>query len=170
MNFFHFLGFSKHIYEFPVLVGGERPKTFSQLGFSSPAHTGPFKHAQDISVPDPRERPLDIRAPKSGVIVALSQLGTRWGEGPEYNDQLNFVTVRVDDSEFYEVCHIAAHSCPFTVGERVQEGTILAKTGLNGWTTVTSNNPDSHVHILVARVVKPYPGFQSIRIRFKSGK
>lgn len=166
MKIHHYFSYSQFRYVFPVHQNGKRLPTYSQLGYSSPAHTGRFTHAIDISVPDPRNEQLEIIAPQDGTIIALKQNGSLWGPHKTYNEHLNYVTVKVGPCEFYELCHIEQKSCPYKIGDKITKGGKIALTGLNGWTTLTNGLPDSHVHLLVAKVNVNISNFESVRIRF----
>jgi len=167
-SFYHSLGHSGHMYSFPVTLPDGSPRTYAEMGFTSPTHKDRFLHAVDIPVDDPRIKPQPIFAPQSGKIISLKQEGVLWGNGPEFNPYLNHLTVQVSDAEFYEFCHIGENSCPFGLGDWVSEGQPLAMTGLNGYITANEEGePDSHVHILVAKFVQAPQGFDSVKIRWE---
>lgn len=161
MNIWHALGFSAQTYLSPILPRpGENPRFWRD----SPAHIGVFSHARDIIIPDPRVKPLPVYAPASGVITELVQSYTSWGNTPNYGPFLNYVTVQTKTpGEFYQLCHIAAHSCSLRVGNTIEAGTILAQTGVNGYMT-----DPRHIHFLVGvRTEKTREGFTSVHIRWK---
>lgn len=95
---------------------------------------------------------------------------TRWGDGPEYEKYLNYLTVLTDKKdEFYELAHISSlNEKVFIEGERVRKGEPLGVVGLNGWITMYKpDRPASHLHMLVGRILNAHPGFKSLRIRWE---
>lgn len=171
MRLFHILGFTSLKYLHPVLVEGKVPKTYLDLGYRSPAHTGPFVHAQDFLIPNPEEERLPIFAPASGTIIALVQNNVRWGTAEEHKSFLNYLTVQVTGNpnqiggEFYEIAHIDANSCPCKIGQQIKRGEVIAKTGLNGWMTSTDGFVDAHVHFMVG-IWTRNTAFKSLMIRY----
>lgn len=158
---FHLLGWSGQKYPCPIKPRrGESPKFWR----GSPVHFGPFRHAVDIIVPDPRKRVLPVYAPASGVITCLVQCYTVWGVTEAFSPYRNYVQVSTEVlGEFYEICHIGAYSCRLRVGDRVEAGEKMATTGVNGWMT-----DPRHIHFMVG-VWRDGPGgtFRSLRIRWR---
>ena len=165
-NLWHILGFSGVRYLCPIKP---RPGETPRFWRGSPAHVGVFKHARDIITPDPRVNSLPVYAPADGTIIELIQHNTLWGDAGYFVPYLNLVTVRtVVEGEFYQLCHIAARSCPLPLGSRVRMGQKIAMTGLNGWVTVIDGMPCSHLHIMVAKkTLRRKEGFVSTRIRWE---
>ncbi|OGC47464.1 hypothetical protein A2886_03510 [candidate division WWE3 bacterium RIFCSPHIGHO2_01_FULL_42_13] len=158
MNPYHLLGYSGFSYTYPV-----RPRKGEKIRFwqnSGVSHVGRDKHAQDIIIPDPQERPLTIWVPQSGVIVGLAQNSTQWGETERFAPFMNFIRVYVGDKEFYFIAHIRAHSCEFSIGDKVTKGAKLALTGANGWMTDVR-----HVHFMVGRFGRNL-SYKSLKVRW----
>jgi len=131
----------------------------------SPEHKGEFAPAIDFAVADPRVRETEVLAPCDGVVFAGRLANDRWGEGREFVNFLNWVHVRTDNNEFFELAHIAPIARRILrVGDRVRKSEVIAIAGLNGRMTMTDGRVDSHVHMLVGRV-KPI-GFTGLRVKW----
>lgn len=118
----------------------------------SPEHRGEFEGAVDIAVADPREKKTYVYAPADGIVVCGVLTNVRWGSKREDRNFLNWVHIRTDNGEFYELAHI----CPIAerilnVGDLVKKGERIAIAGLNGRMTETDGGVDSHIHMFVGR-------------------
>lgn len=152
-KFWQFLGFTANSYLMPIKPReGEKPRFWR----GSPAHKGNYSHARDIITPDPNITKLPVYAPASGRIHALNQADLYGGIIP------NFIMIATEHGEYCELVHIAKSSCPFSVGDHVQIGQIIAETGVNGFML---NN--EHLHIMVCIRAKNKDGFVSLRIRWQ---
>lgn len=127
------------------------------------SHIGPFKWAIDFLVPDGTE----VLAAEAGRVVEVIDSFSEWGPTEEFRDKLNYLTIRHDNGEHSQYCHLAPGSFRQTglgVGERVTKGQVVARVGKTGWTD------RDHLHFIVFRIGKlfgsPY-GFYSLRVRFK---
>lgn len=136
---------------------------------NSPEHKGSFEHAVDIAIPNPRQNPLTIYAPQSGIVRSGILSNTKWGTNPADKKYLNWINIEVDENEFYEIAHIT--SLPdkiLNVGDRVAIGEPILQTALNGRVTTTNDVPDFHVHVLVGKWLDKEKGkFTSLKIRWK---
>ena len=177
---------SKYIYKLPValsqdearvagknLSAGIPAEQIRQVGVYTTAtsphsHIGPFLHAIDFLVPDGTE----VLAALDGEIIEVVQGNTEWGDGSEYRDKLNFLTIKhfdykIGKVEFSQYCHLAKDSVTvlgLKVGSRVEAGQVIAKVGKTGWTD------RDHLHFIVFRLDRncadnPF-GFRSLSIRF----
>ncbi len=158
MNPYHLLGYSSFSYKYPI-----RPRKGEDVRFwqnDGVSHVGKDKHAKDIIVPDPREKPLTIWAPQSGIVVGLAQNSVQWGGTERFASFMNFVRVFVGNGEFYFIAHIRSHSCEFSVGDKVIKDTKLALTGVNGWMIDVR-----HVHFMVGKF-EPDLNLQSLKVRW----
>jgi len=131
---------------------------------SPESHISPFKWAIDFLVPDGTE----ILAAKDGVIIEAIDGFSKWGNSEEFRDQLNYLTIKHDNGEYSQYCHLATHSFRQTglkVGDQVKSGQIIARVGKTGWTD------RDHLHFIVFKVGElagsPY-SFYSLQIRFFS--
>lgn len=155
-------GMSYYRYSFPI----DLPKYC--FFPNSPEHKGNFENAVDIAVPNPRQTPLTIYAPQSGIVRAGILSNTMWGTKPTDKKYLNWVNIDVDDEEFYEIAHIAPLPDKILhVGDQVKMGEPILITALNGRVTTTNNIPDFHLHILVGKWIDKNKGeFTSLKIRW----
>lgn len=129
---------------------------------SPESHIGPFKWAIDFLVPDGTE----ILAAESGRIVEAVDGFIEWGPTEQYRDKLNYLTLRHDNGEHSQYCHLAPGSFLETglmVGDHVEKGWVVGRVGKTGWTD------RDHLHFIVFRPGRlngsPY-GFYSLRVRF----
>ncbi len=128
----------------------------------SPAsHLGPFKHAVDFLVPDG----TGVLAAADGTIVEVEEWSNSWGPTSEYRDHLNYLTIKHDNGEFSQYCHLARQSvarASLTIGSRVKQGQHVAEVAKTGWTD------RDHLHFVVFRSAQnesPFT-FKSLRVRF----
>ncbi len=160
MNPYHLLGYSSFSYKYPI-----RPRKGEEIRFweNNLSHVGIDKHAKDIIVPDPREKPLTIWAPRSGIVASVVQHNTKWGRTKDFENYMNYIEVKVGNNEFYMIVHIKASSCVLSKGDKVTEGMELATTGLSGWMEDVR-----HLHFMVSRYTKvgTPTWYQSLKIRW----
>lgn len=126
------------------------------------SHVGPFTWAIDFLVPDGTE----VLAAEAGQIVEAVDNFNEWGPTEEFRNRLNYLTIRHDNGEYSQYCHLAPNSfrqTGFNVGDYCKKGQVIARVGKTGWTD------RDHLHFIVFRVGKllgsPY-GFYSFRIQF----
>ena len=131
---------------------------------SSPqSHIGPFKWAIDLLVPDG----TPVLAAQDGVVAEVREDSDRWGNGPEFRDYLNYVTIGHPSGEYTQYCHLAKSSVAASgirIGSVVRKGQQIAVAGKTGWTD------RDHLHFVVFRedYVPENPfGFKSLQPRFE---
>lgn len=123
--------------------------------YNSPAHTGPYKGALDIAVPED----TPVLAPQDGVIIALKDGHAEYGPSIEYADKANWIQIKHDGGEISDLIHLKAGSISVKVGDMVKQGQKLARTGLSGWIT------DPHLHWAVFHKIPGDPGFETLKPR-----
>ncbi len=135
---------------------------------SPESHIGPFLHAIDFLVPDG----VQVLATHQGRIIEVVQDSDEWGDGPEFRDKLNYLTIQhtsLDGSvEFSQYCHLAKDSvraCGLKIGSTVNAGQVIAIVGKTGWTD------RDHLHFIVFRNDgscgdNPF-GFRSLTVKFQ---
>jgi len=180
---------SKHDYDFPIR-GDAKTKWSLRRGIprdqlyrlkrfwcakSPQSHIGPFKNAIDFLVIDG----TPIFAARKGRIVECREDSQSWGDGVEFRDKLNFVTIEHNGhqymhgyfTEFSQYAHLEASSvsaCGLKVGDYVEAGRMIGKVGKTGWTD------RDHLHFIVFRLLdtdnektgNPF-NFKSLDIWFK---
>jgi len=155
-EFLHAFGYSAFTYKYPV-----RPRQGEDIRFwkNNVSHFGKNAHAKDIVTTDPRDNPLPVWVPHDGIIIALKQDSTRWGETNDFAKFMNYVIVSVSETELYMCVHIGKDSCKYEVGDKVKVGEQLATTGVNGWMTDVE-----HLHFVVAKMKGS--DYESLKIRW----
>lgn len=148
-----------------LAIGNPDDETYRRGPFvcakSPDSHLGPFKHAVDFLVPDGTV----VLAAADGVIVEVQEQSNSWGPTSEYRDQLNYLTVKHDNGEYSQYCHLAKQSVAresLKIGSRVKRGDHIAEVGKTGWTD------RDHLHFVVFRSAQnesPFT-FKSLKIRF----
>ncbi len=140
---------------------------------SPQSHIGPFLHAIDFLVPDGTE----VLAAYNGTVTEVVESNDEWGDGSEYHDKLNYVTIRHTNydgrEEYSQYCHLAKNSvrdCGLWAGSSLRQGSPvrvgqpIAKVGKSGWTD------RDHLHFIVFQgepICKSNPfGFRSLIIKF----
>lgn len=113
---------------------------------SPESHIGPYKTAIDFLVPEASK----VVAAQDGVITEIQDFSDKWGDGPEFRDFLNYVTIS-HGIEFSQYAHLAKGSVSrlgLKVGDSVSRGQEIANVGMTGWT----DRP--HLHFIVFRLKK----------------
>lgn len=149
-----------------LAIGNPEDETYRRGMFvcatSPQSHIGPFRWAVDFLVPDG----TPILAAADGKVVEIQEHSDSWGNGPEYRDSLNYLTITHDNGEFTQYCHLAKGSATensIKVGSRVTQGQQIAIIGKTGWTD------RDHLHFCVFRNCDPIGPFRfkSLKPRFK---
>lgn len=130
---------------------------------SPQSHIGLFRWAIDFLVLDG----APVFAAREGTVIEIKEGFERWGDGPEFRDDLNFVTIQHAGGEFSQYCHLAKGSVRQS---GIRQGTWVRKeqqigiVGKTGWTD------RDHLHFIVfrgdGRKENPF-GFKSLRPRFE---
>ena len=130
---------------------------------SPQSHIGPFRWAIDFLVLDG----ASVLVMEEGTVVEVVEDSDSWGDGPEFRDKLNYVTVQHFNGEFSQYCHLEKGSVGnngIKNGTIVRKGQQIAIVGKTGWTD------RDHLHVIVYRgdssSENPF-GFKSFRIRFQ---
>ena len=130
---------------------------------SPQTHRAAFKHAIDFLVLDG----TPILAARAGRVHEIQEQSDTWGDDVQFRDMLNYITLRHDNGEFTQYCHLAQHSCKdkaVKVGGIVRVGQAIATVGKTGLTD------RDHLHFIVFRGdVNPSPfQFKSLVPRWSS--
>jgi len=111
---------------------------------SPQSHMGPFLNAVDFLVPDG----TPVLAAAEGEIIEVVEGNTKWGDGDQYRDTLNFMTLEHRFGELTQYCHLVKSSVTalgLRVGSKVKQGQHIATVGKTGWTD------RDHLHFLAFR-------------------
>lgn len=140
------------IYKVGIFYAAKSPQT----------HIGPFKWAVDFLICDK----TPVYAGQNGKIIEIQEGSDTWGDGPEFRDYLNYLTIQHKNNEYSQYCHLAKGSVSklgLKLGMKVKRGQLIAGVGKTGWTD------RDHLHFIVFRDDKnsknPY-GFKSLKIRW----
>lgn len=138
---------------------------------SPESHIACFSQAIDFLVPVGTA----ILAAEDGEIIELIESNEEWGDGPQFRDTLNFITICHSQhphfvgcqGEHTQYCHVLKGSvakCGLSLGSRVKKGHKIAVVGLNGWT----DRP--HLHFILFRYDAENSqnqfGFKSLKPKF----
>jgi len=142
----------------------ELMKRFGFLTATSPhTHRGPYLNAIDFLVSDG----ATVLASQDGIVIEVIEHNARWGDGPEFADSANLVTIEHADREFTQYIHLAYGSVSgfgLKKFDRVIRGQPIAKVGKTGWTD------RDHLHWIAFRGdTRPgnTAGFKSLVPRFR---
>ncbi len=158
----------KKLAPYTLVDGVPEDELYERDGFwcamSPQSHMGPFLNAIDFLIPDG----TPVLAAQEGEIVELVEHNTKWGDGDQYRDTLNFMTLVHSSGELTQYCHLARNSIRdlgLRVGSGVKQGQRIATVGKTGWTD------RDHLHFLAFRDDKKNPdnpfGFKSLVPRFR---
>jgi len=128
---------------------------------SPQSHIGPFKHAIDFLVPDG----TPVLAACDGEVFEFEDSWDTYGNGPEYRHLVNYLTIRHENGEYTQYCHLTRGSAAhYLFGfSQVKQGQQIATVGKTGWTD------RDHLHFVVFRYgvsVGPFR-FKSLKPTFK---
>lgn len=149
-----------------LAVGNPPDETYRRGHFvcaaSPQSHLGPFKWAVDFLVPDG----TPVLAAYRGKIIEVQEHSSWWGDGPQYRDLLNYMTIEHENGELTQYCHLAQDSVSksgLRVGSKVKCGQQIAIVGKTGWTD------RDHLHFVAFRTgvsIGPFR-FKSIQSTFR---
>jgi len=162
---------SKNCYIFPVnlpakqandqgtgLAAGITPEQIYTTGhyvcaLSPQTHRAAFKHAIDFLVFDG----TPILAARAGRVYEIQEHSDTWGDDMQFRDKLNYITLRHDNEEFTQYCHLSQYSSrdnDVKVGDGVRVGQRIATVGKTGLTD------RDHLHFIVFRGEVNHSPFQ----------
>lgn len=141
-----------NLYIFPV-----NKTLISDIVKDNEAHQGPYKGALDMIVP----LGTSVFAPFDGQVIKIQDGSEEWGKTREFTDKANYISLQHANGEFTELIHLAKGSFTIKEGERVKQGTALAKTGLSGWMT------EPHLHWHVFRLDDGPERFKCLEVQFR---
>jgi murein DD-endopeptidase MepM/ murein hydrolase activator NlpD len=124
-------------------------------------HYAHFAHAIDFLLTSE----VNILAAKSGTVQDVKDDSNQGGLEKKFQEVRfqNYITIEHENSEFSQYVHLANNSSLVAVGDKVDEGTLIAKgIGKIGYTSRL------HLHMMVFKLVQNEPGFESLEITWKS--
>ncbi|TET33325.1 MAG: M23 family metallopeptidase [Planctomycetota bacterium] len=111
------------------------------IGSSERGHKGPGRFAYDFGLPVG----VVIVAARAGVVVAYRESSDEGGFGNKYFGKENQLIIRHDDGSLAHYVHLEKDSIIPELGDRVEQGQKIARTGLTGWCS------GAHLHFAVTR-------------------
>ena len=173
---------SKTIYSYPLEIGAEtaereglrlsagRPddQTFRLGRFicnvSKDTHRAAFRWATDFLVPDG----TPILAADDGIIIEVVEHNDKFGDGREFRNFMNRITIAHENGEVSQYCHLAKNSVSDAGLEKsmpVKRGQRIGTVGKTGYVPEHRD----HLHFVVLRLDKnesPF-AFKSLSARFE---
>jgi len=143
------------VYHLPYPRGHEFKVTQAYDGVFS--HQGASRYAIDWKMPEG----TPVCAARGGVVVRCKIDSNRGGATINYDKYNNYLMIRHDDGTLGHYCHLQKDSATVKVGQRVETGEVIARSGNTGF----SSGP--HLHFAV---IKPRNGREreSLPIRFRT--
>lgn len=122
------------VYEYPWPKGKKYTVDNAFNGYG--AHQGAWAYAVDfrMKVGSP------VCAAREGTVIAVQDTFSKGGDDPELGDKANYVFIRHPDGSIGRYLHISKNGALVQVGQEVQAGDEIAKSGNVGWST------DPHLH------------------------
>ena len=119
----------------------------------NPSHSGDFEGSIDLAV----LVGTDVFASADGIVVRVRDDSDKYGNDQKYGQDVNYITIKHQDSELSEYLHLAKGSVIVKVGDKVERGQKIAETGLSGWLTAP------HLHWMVYKT----SGFPCLQIQLE---
>lgn len=126
-----------HVYELPFAPGTEQ--------LVSQAYNGTFSHRGALSLDFDLPEGTDVYAARGGVVVIAEESFDRGCPRRDCQEYTNEVVILHDDGTFGEYVHLQQNGALVEVGERVEAGQRIGKSGATGF----ANGP--HLHFSVYR-------------------
>ena len=123
---------------------------------SSGSHEGPYKGSVDFAVP----LGTTVHAAADGVVERVWDGSKDYGTTPDFGRKVNYITIKHANDELSEYLHLAQGSALVRIGDTVQRGQPIAKTGLSGWMFAP------HLHFMVYKRTARAEDFQCLEVQF----
>ena len=144
-----------YLYQLPYAPGHKFSVTQGYNGSFS--HKGSNRYAIDWKMPEG----TFVCAARGGVVVKVKDDSGTGGSSIKYDKDNNYVLIRHEDGTLGHYCHLLKNGCLVKVGQTVQAGTVIARSGNTGF----SSGP--HLHFCVFRV-KDGRERESIPVKFQT--
>lgn len=108
---------------------------------SSPAHIGKLRNAVDFLVP----KNTPVLAAADGRVTFIKNDSRSGGPSVKYWYDSNFIVLQHPQGEYSRYDHLAYKSAKVRIGQQVQAGQPIARTGVTGFTFI----PHLHFHVFV---------------------
>ena len=147
------------LYRLPYKAG--RTYEVSQSCNGSYSHTDHGKYAIDFDMPIG----TPVLAARAGRVVDIKQDSTRGGEGKQYENDGNYVTILHDDATLGHYFHLHPNTVKVALGQQVAAGDMLGRAGNTGY----SSGPHLHLEVVEVQLAdgpKDDPHQMSVPITF----
>lgn len=144
---------TRNVYGVPVDLG-----VVEYLKGDGPGHPWPYDRAIDYAVPVGTE----VFAPLDGVVITVEDSFDKYGPDLKFAKYGNYVQINHANGEFSDLIHLAKDSVVVEKGDKVEQGQLIAQTGLSGFMTAP------HLHWMVFRHNASKEGFESLKPRLSS--
>ena len=108
---------------------------------SSPAHVFSLRNSIDFIAP----QNTPVLAAADGIVTFVKDDSNIGGPYPSYWDLTNFITIAHSNGEYSRYDHLEYHSVKVRVGQKVNAGQEIAKTGMTRYTYI----PHLHFQVFV---------------------
>jgi murein DD-endopeptidase MepM/ murein hydrolase activator NlpD len=123
---------------------------------SSPAHIGKLRNAVDFLVPEN----TTVFAAADGVVTYVKNDSRAGGPSMKYWLDSNFIVLQHSHGEYSRYDHLAYKSAKVRIGQQVQAGQTIARTGMTGFTFI----PHLHFHVFVFNGINIWTDFETLVI------
>lgn len=137
---------SDQLYRLPYEA--DRTYQVSQSCNGSYSHTGHGKYAIDFDMPTG----TPVLAARDGRIVDIKQDSNRGGEGEQYEDDGNYVTILHDDATLGHYFHLHPNTVVVELGQQVLAGEMIGRAGNTGF----SSGPHLHLEVVEVHLAKDH--------------
>jgi len=145
------------VYHLPYPAGRRYVVTQAYNGAYS--HKGPNRYALDWKMPEG----TPVCAVRDGVVVKLREDSNTGGPSVKYDRFSNFILVRHEDGTLAHYCHLQHNGALVKVGERVEAGEVIGRSGSTGFST------GPHLHLCIFRTIDGRER-ESIPVRFQTAE
>lgn len=124
-------------------------------------YNGKFSHQNENSLDFTMPVSTSVTAIRSGVVVNIVDHNDRACPRAECAQFNNYVTIYHDDGTFASYAHLMKNGVLVKVGDRVDQGQVIAKSGNTGW----SSGPHLHLAVYLQRMKNT----ETLQTKFKTG-
>lgn len=126
-------------YLWPIPVSTPKPILCSQ-GFNGKySHRGSFRYSIDLAI----DEGTDVVCPRDGIVLDYCAHYYKTSTCKSFEGQANYITLLHEDGCVSEYVHLEFEGVFVEVGDFVQKGQIIGKSGNTGW----SYGPHLHFHV-----------------------
>ena len=121
------------------------------------SHKGNVTYSLDFDL----DEGTAVYAARDGVVVELREDSDTGGEGEQFIDKANFVTIMHEDGTFADYSHLRKNGVQVRIGQKVRAGKLIAYSGSTGYVS------GPHLHFNVKKVLRGGK-YQTIPVKFRT--